>query len=144
MDVHDKKTRSYNMSRIKGKNTKPEEIVRKYLFSKGFRYRKNDKKLPGTPDIVLPKYKTVIFVNGCFWHGHKDCRYFVVPKTNTDFWLNKINTNIERDKRKQEALKELGWNVIVVWECELKSQTKETTLETLKGQILKYKGDYSG
>lgn len=144
MDVHDKKTRSYNMSRIKGKNTKPEEIVRKYLFSKGFRYRKNDKKLPGTPDIVLPKYKTVIFVNGCFWHGHKDCRYFVVPKTNTDFWLNKINTNIERDKHKQEALKELGWNVIVVWECELKSQTKETTLETLKGQILKYKGDYSG
>lgn len=144
MDVHDKKTRSYNMSRIKGKNTKPEEIVRKYLFSKGFRYRKNDKRLPGTPDIVLPKYKTVIFVNGCFWHGHKDCRYFVVPKTNTDFWLNKINTNIERDKRKQEALKELGWNVIVVWECELKSQTKETTLETLKGQILKYKGDYSG
>jgi len=144
MDVHDKKTRSYNMSRIKGKNTKPEEIVRKYLFSKGFRYRKNDKKLPGTPDIVLPKYKTVIFVNGCFWHGHKDCRYFVIPKTNTDFWLNKINTNIERDKHKQEALKELGWNVIVVWECELKSQTKETTLETLKGQILKYKGDYSG
>lgn len=144
MDVHDKKTRSYNMSRIKGKNTKPEEIVRKYLFSKGFRYRKNDKKLPGTPDIVLPKYKTVIFVNGCFWHGHKDCRYFVIPKTNTDFWLNKINTNVERDKHKQEALKELGWNVIVVWECELKSQTKETTLETLKGQILKYKGDYSG
>lgn len=107
MDVHDKKTRSYNMSRIKGKNTKPEEIVRKYLFSKGFRYRKNEKKLPGTPDIVLPKYKTVIFVNGCFWHGHKDCRYFVVPKTNTDFWLDKINTNIERDKRKQEVLKEL-------------------------------------
>ena len=107
MDVHDKKTRSYNMSRIKGKNTKPEEIVRKYLFSKGFRYRKNEKKLPGTPDIVLPKYKTVIFVNGCFWHGHQDCRYFVVPKTNTDFWLDKINTNIERDKRKQEVLKEL-------------------------------------
>lgn len=144
MDVHDKKTRSYNMSRIKGKNTKPEEIVRKYLFSRGFRYRKNDKRLPGTPDIVLPKYKTVIFVNGCFWHGHKDCRCFVIPKTNTDFWLNKINTNIERDKRKQEALKEHGWNVVVVWECELKNQTKETTLETLKGQILKYKGDYSG
>lgn len=131
MDVHDKKTRSYNMSRIKGKNTKPEEIVRKYLFSKGFRYRKNDKKLPGTPDIVLPKYKTVIFVNGCFWHGHKDCRYFVVPKTNTDFWLNKINTNIERDKRKQEALKELGWNVIVVWECELKPKVVAQTLNDL-------------
>lgn len=131
MDVHDKKTRSYNMSRIKGKNTKPEEIVRKYLFSKGFRYRKNDKKLPGTPDIVLPKYKTVIFVNGCFWHGHKDCRYFVIPKTNTDFWLNKINTNIERDKRKQEALKELGWNVVVVWECELKKQSRDITLNSI-------------
>ncbi len=135
MDVHDKKTRSYNMSRIKGKNTKPEEIVRKYLFSKGFRYRKNDKKLPGTPDIVLPKYKTVIFVNGCFWHGHKDCRYFVVPKTNTDFWLNKINTNIERDKRKQEALKELGWNVIVVWECELKTKFVESALERIKESV---------
>lgn len=131
MDVHDKKTRSYNMSRIKGKNTKPEEIVQKYLFSKGFRYRKNDKRLPGTPDIVLPKYKTVIFVNGCFWHGHKDCRYFVVPKTNTDFWLKKINTNIERDKRKQEALKELGWNVIVVWECELKKQSRDITLNSI-------------
>lgn len=131
MDVHDKKTRSYNMSRIKGKNTKPEEIVRKYLFSKGFRYRKNDKRLPGTPDIVLPKYKTAIFVNGCFWHGHKKCRYFVIPKTNTDFWLNKINTNIERDKRKQEALKELGWNVIVVWECELKKQSRDITLNSI-------------
>lgn len=85
MDVHDKETRSYNMSCIKGKNTRPEEIVRKYLFSQGFRYRKNDKRLPGTPDIVLPKYKTVIFVNGCFWHGHKNCKCFVVPKTNTDF-----------------------------------------------------------
>ena len=132
------------MSRIKDKNTRPEEIVRKYLFSKGFRYRKNDKRLPGTPDIVLPKYKTVIFVNGCFWHGHKDCRYFVIPKTNTDFWLNKINTNIERDKRKQEALKELGWNVIVVWECELKKQTKEFALKTIEEQILKYQGDYNG
>ena len=131
MDVHDKKTRSYNMSRIKGKNTKPEEIVRKYLFSKGFRYRKNDKQLPGTPDIVLPKYKTVIFVNGCFWHGHKGCRYFVVPKTNTDFWLDKINTNIERDKHKQEALKELEWNVVVVWECELKPKVMAQTLNEL-------------
>lgn len=135
MDVHDKKTRSYNMSRIKGKNTKPEEIVRKYLFSKGFRYRKNDKRLPGTPDIVLPKYKTVIFVNGCFWHGHKDCQYFVVPKTNTGFWLNKINTNIERDKRKQEELKELEWNVIVVWECELKPKVLESALESLKEKL---------
>ena len=123
------------MSRIKGKNTKPEEIVRKYLFFKGFRYRKNDKRLPGTPDIVLPKYKTAIFVNGCFWHGHKNCRYFVIPKTNTDFWLNKINTNIERDKRKQEALKELGWNVVVVWECELKPKVVEKTLDNLVYKI---------
>lgn len=123
------------MSRIKCKNTKPEETVRKYLFSNGFRYRKNDKRLPGTPDIVLPKYKTVIFVNGCFWHGHKGCRYFVVPKTNTDFWLNKINTNIERDKCKQEALKELGWNVVVVWECELRPMVICQTLIHLVEKI---------
>lgn len=85
MDVHSKETRSYNMSRIRSTNTKPEEIVRKYLFSKGFRYRKNDKRYPGKPDIVLPKYKTIVFVNGCFWHGHTGCRYFVIPKTNTEF-----------------------------------------------------------
>ena len=90
MDVHDKGTRSYNMSRIKSKNTKPEEMVRKYLFSHGFRYRKNDRRLPGTPDIVLPKYKITIFINGCFWHGHNSCRYFVIPKSNTEFWTNKI------------------------------------------------------
>ena len=135
MDVHSKEKRSYNMSRIKGKNTKPEEIVRKYLFSKGFRYRKNDKRLPGTPDIVLPKYKTAIFVNGCFWHGHKDCRYFVVPKTNTDFWLNKINANTERDKRNIETLKKLGWNVIVVWECELKPKVVEKNLNGLVAKL---------
>ena len=90
MDVHDKATRSYNMSQIKGKNTKPEELVRKYLFAHGFRYRKNDKRLPGSPDIVLPKYKTVIFVNGCFWHGHTGCKYFVWPQNNADFWREKI------------------------------------------------------
>ena len=108
MDVHDKKTRSYNMSCIKGKNTKPEEIVRKALFDNGFRYRKNDRRLPGTPDIVLPKYRTVIFVNGCFWHGHTGCKYYVVPKTNTEFWLNKIKSNIDRDAIKASQLKELG------------------------------------
>lgn len=137
MDVHDKETRSYNMSRIKGKDTKPEEIVRKYLFSKGFRYRKNDKRLPGTPDIVFPKYKTAIFVNGCFWHGHKDCRYFVIPKTNTEFWLNKINANIERDRRKHNELKELGWKVIVVWECELKPAIIGKTLENLTDKLIR-------
>lgn len=136
MDVHDKKTRSFNMSCIKGKDTKPEEKVRKALFAKGFRYRKNDKRLPGTPDIVLPKYKTIIFVNGCFWHGHKDCKYFVIPKTNTSFWLNKINGNIERDLRKITQLKELGWNVIIVWECELKKCSYEKTIEGLMKRII--------
>ena len=131
MDVHDKKTRSYNMSQIKGKDTKPEEIVRKYLFSKGFRYRKNDKRLPGTPDIVLPKHRTVIFVNGCFWHGHEGCKYFVVPKTNTEFWLNKINANRERDSRNHAALVADGWKVIDVWECELRSLRSLKTLEQL-------------
>ena len=135
MDVHDKETRSYNMSCIKGKNTKPEEIVRKYLFSKGFRYRKNDKRLPGTPDIVLPKYKTVIFVNGCFWHGHEGCRYFVVPKTNTEFWVNKIETNKQRDIRKFNDLQALGWKVIIVWECELKKHRFLDSMNNLNNKI---------
>ena len=134
-DVHDKKTRSYNMSRIKGKDTKPEVMVRKYLFSRGFRYRKNDRRFPGTPDIVLPKYKTCIFVNGCFWHGHENCRYFVVPKTNTDFWMNKINRNIERDKENFDALRQTGWNVIVVWECQLKKDRRESTFTELVSVI---------
>ena len=102
-DIKSKESRSYNMSRITGKNTKPEEIVRKYLFSKGFRYRKNDRKLPGSPDLVLPKYRTVIFVNGCFWHGHQGCKWFVKPKTNTDFWNAKFQYNIERDQRNWEC-----------------------------------------
>ena len=134
MDVHSKEVRSYNMSRIKGKDTKPEETVRKYLFSQGFRYRKNDKKLPGTPDIVLPKYKTVIFVNGCFWHGHKGCKYFVWPKNNAEFWHKKIRDNILRDQRKVRALDLLGWKVIVVWECKIKSD-KENTLKNLMKEI---------
>ena len=135
MDVHDKKTRSYNMSRIKGKNTKPEELVRKYLFSQGFRYRKNDVRLPGTPDIVLPKYKTVIFVNGCFWHCHSNCRYFVVPRTNTEFWLNKIETNRQRDARKITELQNLGWRVIVLWECKLKKNVVADSLQRLAQEI---------
>lgn len=135
MDVHDKETKSYNMSCIKGKNTRPEEIVRKYLFFQGFRYRKNDKRLPGTPDIVLPKYKTVIFVNGCFWHGHEGCRYFVIPKTNTEFWTNKIETNRKRDIRKINDLQTLGWKVIVVWECQLKKEKADITLNNLKTTI---------
>ncbi len=135
MDVHDKKTRSYNMSQIKGKNTKPEEMVRKYLFAQGFRYRKNDKKLPGTPDIVLPKYKTVIFVNECFWHGHEGCKYFVWPRSNSEFWKKKIEDNIIRDQQKIELLKSDGWKVIVVWECELKPQNKDTCLKKLGKEI---------
>ena len=136
MDVHDKTTRSYNMSKIKGKNTKPEEKVRKYLFSQGFRFKKNDKRLPGTPDIVLPRYRTVIFVNGCFWHGHSGCKYFVWPKSNADFWKSKIEKNIIRDRIKEEELHALGWRVIVVWECELKSGRADESLEQLKRNIL--------
>ena len=135
MDVHDQKTRSYNMSRVKGKDTKPEEIVRKYLFSQGFRYRKNDKRLPGKPDIVLPKYKTVIFVNGCFWHKHEGCKYFVWPKSNFEFWKEKIESNIVRDKKQYEELKNAGWHVIIVWECELKKKQRMDTLERLVTEI---------
>lgn len=136
MDVHDSKTRSYNMSRIKGKNTKPEETVRKYLFSQGFRYRKNDKRLPGKPDIVLPKYKTVIFVNGCFWHKHEGCKYFVWPKNNAEFWKEKIESNIVRDKKQYDELQNAGWHVIIVWECELKKKQRMDTLEHLVDEIL--------
>lgn len=136
-DVHSAKVRSYNMSRIRSKDTKPEELVRKYLFSKGFRYRKNDVRLPGKPDIVLPKYKTVIFVNGCFWHGHQGCRYFVWPKNNAEFWKKKIGDNIQRDDKICRLLKELGWNVIVIWECELKPSVAEKTLSTLAYNIVK-------
>lgn len=131
MDIHDKKTRSYNMSQIKSQSTKPEKMVRKYLFTHGFRYRKNDRRLPGTPDIVLPKYRTVIFVNGCFWHGHNQCRYFVIPKSNTEFWVDKINKNIARDAVNTDKLISLGWNVITIWECELKKDKREDTLLTL-------------
>ena len=142
MDIHDKKTRSYNMSRIKGKETKPEVVVRKYLFSEGFRYRKNVKDLPGTPDIVLPRYKTVIFVNGCFWHGHKGCRHFVVPDTNREFWIGKIEANIQRDARKSAELEKLGWRVIVIWECELNPKVRDMTLLRLKENIINQnKGD---
>jgi len=102
------------MSQIKGKNTKPELLVRKFLFSKGYRYRLHDKKLPGKPDIILPKYKTVIFVHGCFWHGHKECKYFVVPKTRNEWWLNKINGNVSNDLKKSSDLKKEGWKVITV------------------------------
>ena len=131
MDVHDKETRSFNMSRIKSTNTKPEEEVRKFLFAKGFRYRKNQLSLPGKPDIVLPKYKTCIFINGCFWHKHEGCKYFVWPKNNAEFWKEKITRNVIRDEQVYEKLRILGWNVMVIWECELKKGKKEKTLEDL-------------
>ena len=138
-DVHDADTRSYNMSCVKSKNTKPEIWVRKYLFACGFRYRINVKKLPGTPDIVVPKYKTAIFVNGCFWHGHKNCRYFVIPKTRTEWWLDKINRNIDRDQANILALKKSGWRVITIWECQLKPAIRDDTLLNLSKIILTLK-----
>jgi len=121
-DVHDKATRSFNMSQIKGKDTKPELIVRKFLFSHGFRYKLHDKKLPGKPDIVLPKYRTAIFVNGCFWHGHENCQYFKIPKSNTDWWRTKIEKTIINDKLKNNALKKMGYEVITLWECQIKNK----------------------
>jgi len=122
MDVHSKEVRSYNMSRVRNKNTKPEEVVRKYLFSEGFRYRKNICKLPGCPDIVLTKYKAAIFINGCFWHVHEDNPCFTWPKSNIEFWKEKLNTNRIRDVDNYKKLLDMGWKVIIVWQCELKKK----------------------
>jgi DNA mismatch endonuclease (patch repair protein) len=134
-DVHSPQTRSYNMSRIKSGNTKPEILVRKFLHAQGYRFRLHVKDLPGKPDIVLPKYKTVIFVHGCFWHGHNNCKYFVVPKTRTDWWLKKIDGNKRNDQKKLEALQALGWKVLVVWGCELKEPNITNTLAKLLWQL---------
>lgn len=124
------------MAAVKGKDTKPEMIVRKYLFSRGLRFRVQVRKLPGTPDIVLPKYKTAIFVNGCFWHGHEDCKYFRLPKSNVEFWKEKIGRNIERDRESMQALLDLGWKIIRVWECELRNKAnREDTLNKIYKSI---------
>lgn len=123
--------RHKTMASIHSVNTKPEVLVRKYLWRNGFRYRKNNPRLPGHPDIVLRKYRTCIFVNGCFWHGHEGCKYFHYPKSNVDYWTKKINRNRERDKEEQKKLAEMGWHVIVVWECELKPDKREKTLTSL-------------
>ena len=138
MDKLTKEQRHRCMSAIKGKNTKPEMMVRKFLFSRGFRYRLNHPRLPGHPDLVLRKYRTAIFVNGCFWfvngcfwHGHENCKYFRLPKTNTDFWSNKIERNKDRDKKEQCQLAAMGWHCITVWECQLKPKVREQTLESL-------------
>lgn len=130
-DVHTKEIRSYNMSMIRGKNTKPELIIRKFLHSQGYRYGLHNKNLPGKPDIVLRKYKTVIFVNGCFWHGHKSCKYFVIPKTRTKWWINKIERNKENDRINKYKLENMGWNIITIWNCQLKSMKLKKTLNNL-------------
>ncbi|GEK88594.1 T/G mismatch-specific endonuclease [Alkalibacterium putridalgicola] len=133
-DKISKEARSRNMSLIQSKDTKPEMLVRKYLFNRGLRYRLHDKRLPGKPDLIFPKYKTAVFVNGCFWHRH-GCRYTTTPKTNTDFWLDKFQKNVNRDIQNYEELDEAGWNVIVVWECDLKKDRREETLAELYDKI---------
>lgn len=129
--------RSHCMAAVKGKDTKPEMIVRKYLFSRGLRYHVNNRKLPGSPDIVLKKYKTVVFIDGCFWHGHDGCKYFRLPKTNVDFWRHKIAMNIARDYANGVDLRLAGWKVIRIWECDIKTKVKrEVTLESLYQEII--------
>lgn len=135
-DVHEPAIRSYNMSRIKCKDTKPELLVRKYLFSNGFRYRLHVKNLPGKPDIFLPKHKTAIFIHGCFWHGHKGCNYYKMPKTNSDFWKSKIYANIMRDKNVMQDLASMDIKTIIIWECMLNPIRKKETLESLKNDHL--------
>ena len=126
-DIVSKEKRSYMMSRIRSKDTKPELIVRKYLFHQGFRYRVNVKNLPGCPDIVFKKYKVVIFVNGCFWHGHSNCKIAHIPKSNTKKWKDKIQKNIDRDLLNRNLLRKMGWDVLTVWECQLSSSKLEQT-----------------
>lgn len=135
-DNHTKEVRSLNMSHIRSTNSKPEEIVRKYLFSKGLRYRKNVRTLPGKPDIVLRKYRTVVFVNGCFWHKH-DCGRFVMPSSNTEYWSKKINRNVERDRTNIALLEAQGWQVLVIWECQLKKKNADINLAKLYESIIK-------
>ena len=137
MDKLSPQQRHNNMAAIHGKDTKPEMVVRRYLWGHGYRYRLNHPRLPGKPDIVMRKYRTCIFVNGCFWHGHEGCNYFVWPQNNADFWKAKINANIQRDKKKAEELQNRGWRVIVVWECGIRQkEEREASLENLKKKIL--------
>lgn len=124
-------SRSYNMSMIKGKDTKPEMLVRRFLFGNGFRYRVNLRGLPGKPDIVLRKYGVVIFINGCFWHGHENCKYFKIPKTRSDWWQDKIERNIKRDAKVRDELRQIGWRTMVIWECQLKPKVRDNTLKEL-------------
>jgi DNA mismatch endonuclease, patch repair protein len=137
MDNLSKKARSALMAKIKGKNTRPEMIVRKFLFSKGFRYRIHDSRYPGSPDIILPKYHTAIFVHGCFWHGHENCRASRLPTTNLEYWQEKIRQNLERDRRKIKLLVDNDWKVIIIWECKIKNKKqRDIELENLIKMIL--------
>ena len=136
-DNHSPAVRSYNMSRIRSNNTKPEELVRKYLFSRCLRYRKCDKRYPGKPDMVFPKYRTAIFVNGCFWHSHEGCPGFVMPKSRLDYWKPKLQRNKQRDAEHIVELQSMGWRVITVWECELKKEVRDKRLNRLYNEIVK-------
>jgi len=136
-DIKSPEARSYNMSKIRGKDTEPELIVRKFLFKNGFRYRIHNDKLPGKPDIVLKKYQTVIFINGCFWHAHDGCKDFVWPRNNQAFWKKKIEGNVLRDQINYEKLRSQGWNVIICWECQLKNKAvRELTLPSIADAII--------
>lgn len=134
-DNHTKEQQHLNMSHIKSKNTKPEELVRKFLFSKGLRYRKCCSGLPGKPDIVLKKYRTVVFVNGCFWHHH-DCGRFHWPASNQEYWHKKIERNVQRDAEEKKLLENAGWRVLTIWECELKTRVRKVNLEKLYRMII--------
>jgi DNA mismatch endonuclease (patch repair protein) len=139
-DVHTKAQRSYNMSRIKGKDTKPEMLVRKHLHAQGFRYKLHDKTLPGKPDLILPKYKTVIFIHGCFWHGHANCKYFTIPKTRTEWWTEKIEKNKANDEKAVKLLRNDGWKVIIVWTCRLKRDNNKV-MKTITNKLFHIEGD---
>jgi DNA mismatch endonuclease, patch repair protein len=129
VDTFSEFDRSKIMSTVRSSETKPEVTIRKFLFSKGFRYRKNSLLLPGKPDIVLSKYKTVVFINGCFWHGHKNCKASTLPKSKIEYWSNKISSNIERDTRNIKELRKLGWKVIIIWECQIKKIVNDEKLK---------------
>ena len=131
-DLVDRQTRSRMMASIKAKDTKPEKRVRKYLHATGLRFRLHTRGLPGSPDIVLPKFRTVIFVHGCYWHRHRDCRFAYTPKSNVEFWTAKFDENVSRDARNQRSLENLGWRVLVIWECETSDSSK---LESLVNEI---------
>ena len=143
-DKDSEKQRHYIMSRIRSTNTKPEIKLRKALFEKGYRYRVNVKTLPGKPDIVLPKYRTIIFVNGCFWHGHDGCKHYTVPETNTEFWVEKVRRNKERDAVNVQRLESLSWGVITIWECELKSKVFQDTIAKVEAELAANKAKWEG